>query len=232
MPPQIWRKSSAPSACGATEPATCSRCRYWCSLSRSPVRMKSVVSPMLRIESPMRSRNFATNRLVITNAGSGCGWARRRKVSWRASRYWRSRSSAPRQGGLGLFARPAGNAGMASAWRAGGDRADDVVERGERDRGRPGQVERNRPGREARDVDGLLGDVDGVVAELFEVQGDAEDAAELARAYAVGLLAGDALEALHLDQAEQVVDLVVLLRNLLGEARVALEEGRHAADEL
>src|SRR5262249_3950176 len=36
----------------------------------------------------------------------------------------------------------------------------------------------------------------------------------------------------HLDQAEQVVDLVVLLRNLLGEARVALEEGRHAADEL
>ncbi len=61
-----------------------------------------------------------------------------------------------------------------------GEGGDDLVERGERDPGRAGQVERDRTGFQARDVNRLLGDVDGVVAELLEVQGHAEDAAELA----------------------------------------------------
>ena len=113
-----------------------------------------------------------------------------------------------------------------------GEGGDDLVERGERDARRAGQIERDRTGLEARDVDGLLGDVHGVVAELLEVQRHAEDAAQLARAHTVGLLARDALEALHLDETEQVVDLVVLLGHLLGEPRVPLEEGRHAPDEL
>ena len=78
----------------------------------------------------------------------------------------------------------------------------------------------------------LLGDVDRVVAELLEIQRHPENAAQLSRAHAFGRLAGDALEALDLDEAEQVVDLVVLLRDLLGKTRIALEEGRHAADEL
>ena len=113
-----------------------------------------------------------------------------------------------------------------------GEGGDDLVERGERDARRAGQIERDRTGLEARDVDGLLGDVHGVVAELLEVQRHAEDAAQLTRVQTVGLLARDALEALHLDETEQVVDLVVLLRHLLGEPRVPLEEGRHAPDEL
>ncbi len=44
MPPQICRKSRPVSAVSANGPTSSSRCRYWCSLSRSPVRMKSVVS--------------------------------------------------------------------------------------------------------------------------------------------------------------------------------------------
>jgi len=46
--------------------------------------------------------------------------------------------------------------------------------------GRAGQIERDRTGFQARDVNRLLGDVDGVIAELLEVQRHAEDAAELA----------------------------------------------------
>src|SRR5437870_7794835 len=36
----------------------------------------------------------------------------------------------------------------------------------------------------------------------------------------------------RLDKTEQVVDLVVLLRDLTRESRIALEKGRHAPDEL
>src|SRR5262245_25952012 len=113
-----------------------------------------------------------------------------------------------------------------------GERRDDLVEGGQRHARRAGQVERDRAGGETRHVHRLLGDVDRVVAELFEVERHPEDSAKLARAHVARRRLGDALETLHLDETEQVVDLIVLLGDLLGEPRVSLEERGHAPDEL
>jgi hypothetical protein len=48
------------------------------------------------------------------------------------------------------------------------------VERGECDARRPGEIERNRRALRRETCTRLLGDVDGVVAELLEVQRDAK----------------------------------------------------------
>jgi hypothetical protein len=58
-------------------------------------------------------------------------------------------------------------------------------------------------------VHGLLGDIDGVVAELLEIQGDPEDAPQAEAPRAVRRLAGHELEAPLLQECEPVVDLVV-----------------------
>src|SRR2546427_571050 len=52
-----------------------------------------------------------------------------------------------------------------------GERRDDFVQRGKGHARRSGQVERDRARRQSRRVHRLLGDVHGVVTELFKVQG-------------------------------------------------------------
>src|SRR5262245_26228883 len=113
-----------------------------------------------------------------------------------------------------------------------GERRDDLVERGQCHPRGAGQIERDRAGGQPRHVHRLLGDVDGVIAELLEVERHPEDATKLAGAHVARRRLGEALEALHLDEAEQIVDLVVFLGDLLGEPCVSLKERGHAPDEL
>src|SRR5262249_22465058 len=68
--------------------------------------------------------------------------------------------------------------------------------------------------------------------QLLEVERDPEDAAQAARARALGLVAGDPLEAFLLDEAQQVVDLVVLARDLPSESGIPLEERGRGGGEL
>ena len=79
---------------------------------------------------------------------------------------------------------------------------------------------------------GLLGDVDGVVSEPFEVEGHPERSAELAGA----VVAADSLrqltEAGVLDEAEEVIDPVVSLSDIPGQDHVALKERGQACPQL
>ncbi len=69
-------------------------------------------------------------------------------------------------------------------------------------------------------MDSLLGHVHRVVPELLEVQRHPEGAPELSEPDPVGVVCalGQAPKALVLDEPEEVVDLVVLLGDLAGQA--------------
>jgi hypothetical protein len=112
------------------------------------------------------------------------------------------------------------------------ERGDDLVEGGQGHARGAREIERNRARGQPRQILGLLGDVDGIVAELFEVQCDAEDAAQAPRARAARGLTGDPLEAGLLDRAEEVVDLIVLVAHARRQRDVLLEEGRHGGHQL
>ena len=78
-----------------------------------------------------------------------------------------------------------------------------------RDAGDPIDFDALRAHRLIGKFDGVLRDVDGVIADAFEVGRDFQHGRDLAQLAGDGLLAPDQLDAVRLDAAPQIVDDVV-----------------------